>query len=290
MWRSSSWSCRACRTRPASTSRATIFGSGRSAAVAGPAGSSRAAGSMARRSFSSASSVPNGPVPSGPLATSSIRGAGSSPADSVRARSTSAVDGLERGRRQSSRRAAGPRRDDELGPPGRLDDQGPRRDQRGDLGVAELLQQPEDVPIDRLSPDVVAVVEVAADADGLDPRVERRGIQRDRPSLAVAEDPDAQLPPAVPAFPLERIDQGQHLLDLVADHVPAQLEGRAVDELAVGEPAPARCGTPPSDRSTPGRTRGNDSRPAGGPPGTPAARPAPARRAARASGRRRGPR
>ena len=45
-------------------------------------------------------------------------------------------------------------------------------DQAGELGVAELLEQAKDVAIDRLPPDVVAVVEVAADADGVDPRVE----------------------------------------------------------------------------------------------------------------------
>ena len=50
------------------------------------------------------------------------------------------------------------------GAPGRLDPERPWRDQRGDLGVAELLQEAEDVAIDRLSPDVVAVIEVAADA------------------------------------------------------------------------------------------------------------------------------
>ena len=76
---------------------------------------------------------------------------------------------------------------------------GPRRDQAGQLGVAELLEQAEDVAVDRLVPDVVAVVEVAADADGVDPRVERRGVQRDRAPLAVADDADRAALPAVPA-------------------------------------------------------------------------------------------
>ena len=49
-----------------------------------------------------------------------------------------------------------------------------RRDHGRQLRVAELLQQAEHVAVDRLLPDVVAVAEVAADAGGVDPRVERR--------------------------------------------------------------------------------------------------------------------
>ena len=111
----------------------------------------------------------------------------------------------------------------------------------GQLGVAELVEQAEDVAVDRLGPDRVAVVEVAADAGGVDPRVERRGVERDRASFAIAEDADPGL--LIRAGLLrEPVDQGQHLLHLVADDVPAQLERRPVDELAVGQPGAAVAG------------------------------------------------
>src|SRR5207302_4649215 len=97
-------------------------------------------------------------------------------------------------------------RDDKLRSLGGFDDQGPRRDERGDLGVAELLEQAEDVAIDRLAPDVIAVVEVAADADRVDPRVERRGVEGDGAAFTVAEDADAELPLAIGILSGQRVD------------------------------------------------------------------------------------
>ena len=38
---------------------------------------------------------------------------------------------------------------------------------------------------------------------------------------------------------MSRIDEGEHLLHLVADQVPAQLESRAINELAARQPGPA---------------------------------------------------
>ena len=202
MWRSSSWSCRACRSRPTSTSRAIglrsrpIGGVGRPGRFEsgarielteepdqGLVGSERTCTVRCRsrpfRCRGSDSSPTKGPVHARPRPSRS------------RARG-----------RQSARGTAGPRRDDELGPLGRLDDQGPRHDERGDLGVAELLQQSEDIAIDRLAPDVVAVVEVTADADGLDPRVERRGVERDRPSLRRSRRSLRAAPARVPGAPV----------------------------------------------------------------------------------------
>ena len=191
MWRSSSWSWRSWRAWIGVVSRASVpSGSGRSVS-----GLQLRAGRQSRpESVASASSDPERP--------GSVRSAGdqldpgrrsSSPATSARARSTSAVTVSSLGVVSRPGRAAGAGRDDELRALGRLDDQGPRRDQAGDLGVAELLQQAEDIAIDRLAPDVVAIVEVAADADGVDPRVEGRGVERDRASFAVAEDADLRL-------------------------------------------------------------------------------------------------
>ena len=104
------------------------------------------------------------------------------------------------------------------------------------LRVAELLQQAEHVAVDRLLPDAVPVPEVAADANGLDPRVERPGIQRQHPALAVADDANLRI---LAAFLREPVHGGQHLLHLVADQVPPHLERRAVQELAARQVGPA---------------------------------------------------
>ena len=63
-------------------------------------------------------------------------------------------------------------------------------DQAGDFGVAKLFQQAEDVAIDGLAPEVVAVVEITAHADGADPRLEGGRVERDRASFAITEDAD----------------------------------------------------------------------------------------------------
>ena len=62
-------------------------------------------------------------------------------------------DDVELGGDQSARPAAGPRRDVDLRALRGLDDQRPRGDQARQLGVAELLEQAEDVAVDRLLPD-----------------------------------------------------------------------------------------------------------------------------------------
>ena len=87
------------------------------------------------------------------------------PSSSCRARSTSRRTSSSFGVASRPGAAARARRHDHLRPRGRLDDQRPRRDHGGQLRVAELLQQAEHVAVDRLLPDVLPRVEVAADAD-----------------------------------------------------------------------------------------------------------------------------
>ena len=100
-------------------------GSGRSR----PASSWASGVDASRRALQEPRRVPNGPAPSGPLATSSIRGAGLEPGDRAPGPLDLGLDGRELRASSVARRAAGPRRDDELGALGRLDDQGPRGDQ-----------------------------------------------------------------------------------------------------------------------------------------------------------------
>ena len=122
--------------------------------------------------------------------TSSIVGLGVQPGHQLSRLLDLGLDCFELGRGQAARRTAGLPADDDFRALGRLDDQRSRRDERGDLGIAELLQEAEDIAIDRLPPDVVAIVEIAADADGVDPRIERRRVKRNRSPFAVPENTD----------------------------------------------------------------------------------------------------
>ena len=173
-----------------------------------------------------------------PLATSSNgRGIGSPPT-SAAARSNSACTVATLGvtSRPAPRRrmaaVARLRRTGNLRRAARLDDQCPRRHQAGQLGVAKLIEQAKHVAIDRLLPHVLPRVEVAAHQRRVDPRVERRGIQRQQAAFAVADHADRPLR-CVPASRDEPIDGRQHLLHFVADDVPAHLERRAIEELAM---------------------------------------------------------
>ena len=80
----------------------------------------------------------------------------------------------------------------------------------------------------------------------------------------------------------QSVDQGQNLLNLVADQMPPQLERRAIKKLAVGQPGPTvASGYSPVDQAR-ARSRDSRSRPVGVPPAIRAEHPPPDRRAARA--------
>ena len=78
-----------------------------------------------------------------------------------------------------------------------LDNEPARQNQRGNLGVAEFVQQSPDIAIDRLRPDGLAAVEVSAHQRRVDPLVERGGIKGDQAPLPVAGHAD---PPASRVF------------------------------------------------------------------------------------------
>ena len=131
-----------------------------------------------------------------------------------------------------------------------------------------------------------AVAEIAADADGRDPRVERRGVEGDQSPFAPADHADLRVSRRL--LPREPVDRREHLLHLVADQVAAQLERRPVEELAVGELRPAVARLDVAVDQHRHDHAGNRSRPAGGRTAIRARTPRRARRSARASGRRRG--
>jgi len=128
--------------------------------------------------------------------------------------------------------AARARRHHQLGSLGGFNDERTRGDHRRQLRVSKLLQQPEHVPIDRLLPHVLPRVEVAAHADGVDPRVQGAGIESQQPAFAPADHPDVALDAGILAQPSHRSND---LLDLIADQVPPHLERRSVQELAIRE-------------------------------------------------------
>ncbi len=148
--------------------------------------------------------------------TSSIRASFFRPAIELACAVDLGRDGREAGRGEPARCAAGAGWDDELGAFGRLDDQRARGDQAGDFGVAKLFQQAEDVAIDGLAPEIVAVVEITAHADGVDARIEGGRVEGDRAPFAVTEDADLGVGPGH-SPPAREVDQGEHLLHLVAD-------------------------------------------------------------------------
>src|SRR5262249_31279651 len=118
----------------------------------------------------------------------------------------------------------------------RLDHQGARQDHRRQFRIAELLQQAEDVAIDRLLPEMGPVTEVAADADGIDPPVEGASVEGKEAAFAPAD--DADLRRGLARILAEPIDCGQYLLYLVADQVATEFERGAVQEFPAGQLGP----------------------------------------------------
>src|SRR5439155_11564275 len=115
--------------------------------------------------------------------------------------------------------------------PAGLDDERAGGYQAAYLRVPELVQQTPDTAIDRLPPQLLAGLEVAADQGRVDPNVYRGAVERQKTTLAVADHPD--LTGLGAGLLGEPVDGREHLLDLVPHHVTAHLEGAAVDELAV---------------------------------------------------------
>ncbi len=74
---------------------------------------------------------------------------------------------------------------------------------------------------------MLARTEIAADISSVDSRIQCPRVQRQHPAVAVADHADFAFRGCEP------IDDGEHFLDFVADEVPAQFEGRAVQEFAV---------------------------------------------------------
>src|SRR5262249_47274951 len=112
-----------------------------------------------------------------------------------------------------------------------------RADEQGQFGVAEFAQARPDVPIDRLIGDFLPRSEVRRDAARPDPLVEGRGVQRDHPTVAIADDADRQL-----VARGEPVHPGEYLLYLETGERAAHLVGPAVDELALPD---ATCLPPP---------------------------------------------
>src|SRR5688572_23031336 len=65
-----------------------------------------------------------------------------------------------------------------------------RQDERGELGIAEALEQAPDVAIDRFLPAARPPIEIAAHERAVDARIDGRGIEGHQAALAIADDAD----------------------------------------------------------------------------------------------------
>ena len=65
-----------------------------------------------------------------------------------------------------------------------LDDQRARRDQAGNFGIAEFMQQPPYVPVDRLAPDLLPRLETAAYSRGLNPCIDGGAAERNQSAFS----------------------------------------------------------------------------------------------------------
>ena len=86
-----------------------------------------------------------------------------------------------------------------------------------------------DVAVDRLPPSLPGGAKVAAHNGGIDSCVDSGAEERQKATLAVADDSEWLAGPLA----VEPIDCRQHLLHLVANDVAAQLIGHAINELAM---------------------------------------------------------
>ncbi len=82
---------------------------------------------------------------------------------------------------------------------------------------------------------LIAIVDIAANIGVLDARIESGAVEREQAALGVAPYLDRQsgLVPTLRAGTFKPIDGGQHLLHLVADHMPAHLVRHPINEFAV---------------------------------------------------------
>ncbi len=110
-------------------------------------------------------------------------------------------------------------------------DQSAGRDERSDLGVAELAEQAPDVAVDRFRPDRLSRTEIAAHHCRRDPRIDGRRIERHQSPLAVTRHADLAARRAATG---EAVHGRQDFLHLVADHVPPHVERLPVNPFAIG--------------------------------------------------------
>ena len=121
-----------------------------------------------------------------------------------------------------------------------LNEQCPRVNETGQLGIAELAEQAEEIAINGLLPEPLPGIEIAADQRRRDAGVQGRRMQRDEAAFRMTGNGDRSLAGAGLRVPqLEPVHERERLLHLEADHGPAQHERLPVNPFAmrlVGEP------------------------------------------------------
>src|SRR5437667_3603997 len=106
-----------------------------------------------------------------------------------------------------------------------------------DFGIAEFLQQTEDVPVDRLFPEALARPEVTACQYAVNPCVERSSVECDQAAFAIADHSKfRRLRPASGCGGFlfcKPIDRPGDFLHFIADDMPAQFVSLPINPFAV---------------------------------------------------------
>src|SRR5207247_1304623 len=90
------------------------------------------------------------------------------------------------------------------------------------------------VAIDRLRPNSLARIEIAADQSGVDTRVECRGVKGNQAAFGVASDANSGFWRRRRLLLFKPIDGSAHLLHFIANGVPTHVKRLAIQPFTIG--------------------------------------------------------
>src|SRR5439155_26290579 len=118
-----------------------------------------------------------------------------------------------------------------LRPTGSFDDQSTRSNKARQFRIAELVQERPDIPIDRLLPNLLPRLKVAADQCRLDSWVKSGAIERQQTAFTISCDANWKYGAAV--LLREPVDRGKDLLHFVADNMTTHFKRHPVNPFPV---------------------------------------------------------
>ena len=110
-----------------------------------------------------------------------------------------------------------------------FNNENPGADERGNLGITKLAKEAEDIAVDGLLPNAVAVAQVAAHERRFDPGVQSGGIEGQQSAFAISGNGNGHAAGLV--FRLHPVHERKDLLQLIADDVSAHFIAHPVDPL-----------------------------------------------------------